>query len=51
MLFFAPPEKQKALRTRLCKRLRIPFSFSNKGSDVVFEAGGTGDPRIMRGEC
>lgn len=51
MLFFAPPEKQKALRARLCKLLRIPFSFSNKGSGVVFEAEGAVHPRFMRGEC
>jgi D-glycero-alpha-D-manno-heptose-7-phosphate kinase len=35
MLFFVPPEKREALRTRLKKLLCVPFAFSNKGSDVV----------------
>jgi D-glycero-alpha-D-manno-heptose-7-phosphate kinase len=51
ILFFASPEKQKALRARLCKLLHIPFSFSNRGSAVVFEAEGAVHPRSMRGEC
>lgn len=51
MLFFVPPEKQKALRARLCRLLRIPFSFSNKGSDVVFEAERAIHLRAMRVEC
>ena len=51
MLFFAPPEKQKALRVRLRKLLRIPFSFSNRGSAVVFEAEGAVHPRSICIEC
>jgi D-glycero-alpha-D-manno-heptose-7-phosphate kinase len=35
MLFFVPPEKREALRTRLKKLLCVPFAFSNKGSHVV----------------
>lgn len=35
MLFFVPPERREALRLRLKKLLRVPFSFSNKGSHVV----------------
>ncbi len=35
MLFFVPPERQAALRSRLAKLLCIPFGFSNKGSNVV----------------
>ncbi len=35
MLFFVPPERREALRARLQKLLCVPFSFSNKGSDVV----------------
>lgn len=35
MLFFAPPERQKALRQRLKHLLRVPFSLSNRGSHVV----------------
>jgi len=35
MLFFVPPERQAALRSRLAKLLCIPFRFSNKGSQVV----------------
>ncbi len=35
MLFFCPPERQAALRSRLAKLLCIPFGFSNKGSQVV----------------
>jgi D-glycero-alpha-D-manno-heptose-7-phosphate kinase len=35
MLFFVPPEKQKALRMRLKKLLCIPFGFSTRGSHVV----------------
>lgn len=35
MLFFVPPEKQAAVRSRLAKLLCIPFGFSNKGSEVV----------------
>jgi D-glycero-alpha-D-manno-heptose-7-phosphate kinase len=35
MLFFVPPERRDALRTRLKKLLCIPFAFSNRGSHVV----------------
>jgi D-glycero-alpha-D-manno-heptose-7-phosphate kinase len=35
MLFFVPPERRKALRRRLEKLLCVPFTFSDKGSNVV----------------
>ena len=35
MLFFVPPQQRQALRERLKSLLCIPFSFSNKGSQVV----------------
>jgi D-glycero-alpha-D-manno-heptose-7-phosphate kinase len=35
MLFYVPPERREALRTRLNKLLCVPFSFSTKGSQVV----------------
>jgi D-glycero-alpha-D-manno-heptose-7-phosphate kinase len=35
MLFYAPPERQQALRERLKKLLCVPFNFSKKGSQVV----------------
>ena len=35
MLFFVPPERRQALRMRLKKLLCVPFTFSNKGSEVV----------------
>jgi D-glycero-alpha-D-manno-heptose-7-phosphate kinase len=35
MLFFVPPEKREALRQRLKKLLCVPFSFSDKGSNVI----------------
>lgn len=35
MLFYVPPERREALRTRLKKLLCVPFAFSNKGSQVV----------------
>ena len=35
MLFFVAPERREALRTRLKKLLCVPFSFSNRGSDIV----------------
>jgi D-glycero-alpha-D-manno-heptose-7-phosphate kinase len=35
MLFFVPPEKREALRTRLKKLLCVPFRFSDRGSHVV----------------
>jgi D-glycero-alpha-D-manno-heptose-7-phosphate kinase len=38
MLFFVPPERRIALRTRLQKLLYVPFRFSSRGSNVlVFE--------------
>jgi D-glycero-alpha-D-manno-heptose-7-phosphate kinase len=35
MLFFVPPERREAVRERLKKLLCVPFTFSNKGSQVV----------------
>jgi D-glycero-alpha-D-manno-heptose-7-phosphate kinase len=35
MLFFLPPERRQNLRERLKKLLCVPFSFSNRGSNVV----------------
>ncbi|SRR6266480_2377136 len=35
MLFFVPPEKKNTLRLRLKNLLCVPFSFSDRGSDVV----------------
>lgn len=35
MLFYVPPEKRQALRTRLKNLLCVPFKFSSKGSEVV----------------
>lgn len=35
MLFFVPPDRQAALRSRLKKLLCVPFNFSTKGSQVV----------------
>jgi D-glycero-alpha-D-manno-heptose-7-phosphate kinase len=35
MLFYVPPERRQALRTRLKKLLCVPFAFSNKGSHVA----------------
>jgi D-glycero-alpha-D-manno-heptose-7-phosphate kinase len=35
MLFYVPPERREALRTRLKKLLCVPISFSNRGSHVV----------------
>ena len=35
MLFFVPPERREELRERLKKLLCIPFTFSNRGSQVV----------------
>jgi len=35
MLFYVPPERRDALRTRLKKLLCVPFGFSNRGSHVV----------------
>jgi D-glycero-alpha-D-manno-heptose-7-phosphate kinase len=35
MLFYVPPERREALRTRLKKLLCVPFAFSTKGSQVV----------------
>jgi D-glycero-alpha-D-manno-heptose-7-phosphate kinase len=35
MLFYVPPERREALRSRLRKLLCIPFGFSDRGSQVV----------------
>ena len=35
MLFYVPPDRREHLRERLKKLLCVPFSFSNKGSQVV----------------
>jgi len=35
MLFFVPPERRKELRARLKNLLCVPFSFSNRGSQVI----------------
>jgi D-glycero-alpha-D-manno-heptose-7-phosphate kinase len=35
MLFYVRPEHREALRNRLKKLLCVPFSFSNKGSNIV----------------
>lgn len=35
MLFFVPPDRREALRTRLKNLLCVPFSFSNRGSHVA----------------
>jgi D-glycero-alpha-D-manno-heptose-7-phosphate kinase len=35
MLFFVPPGRREALRTRLKKLLCVPFGFSNRGGDVA----------------
>src|ERR1700690_3285579 len=35
MLFFVPPDRREALRTRLKKLLCVPFGFSDRGSDVA----------------
>jgi D-glycero-alpha-D-manno-heptose-7-phosphate kinase len=35
MLFFVPPERREALRTRLKNLLCVPMKFSNRGSHVV----------------
>jgi D-glycero-alpha-D-manno-heptose-7-phosphate kinase len=35
MLFFVPPERKEALRTRLKNLLCVPFAFSDRGSDVA----------------
>jgi D-glycero-alpha-D-manno-heptose-7-phosphate kinase len=35
MLFYVPPERREALRTRLKNLLCVPFAFSNRGSHVV----------------
>jgi D-glycero-alpha-D-manno-heptose-7-phosphate kinase len=35
MLFYVPPERRQALRTRLKRLLCVPIAFSNRGSDVV----------------
>lgn len=35
MLFFVPPERRQELRARLKNLLCVPFSFSNRGSQVI----------------
>ena len=35
MLFFVPPDRRETLRASLKNLLCVPFSFSNRGSDVV----------------
>jgi D-glycero-alpha-D-manno-heptose-7-phosphate kinase len=35
MLFYVPPDRREALRTRLKNLLCVPFGFSNRGSHVV----------------
>ena len=35
MLFYVPPERKQAVRTRLKNLLCIPFAFSSRGSDVA----------------
>jgi D-glycero-alpha-D-manno-heptose-7-phosphate kinase len=35
MLFFVPPDRREALRIRLKKLLCVPFSLSDKGSEVI----------------
>lgn len=35
MLFYVPPERRVALRSRLKRLLCVPFGFSNRGSQVV----------------
>jgi len=35
MLFFVPPERREELRLRLRKLLCVPFSFLNRGSQVI----------------
>lgn len=35
MLFFVPPERREALRSRLKKFLCVPFGFSTRGSEVI----------------
>ena len=35
MLFFVPPERREALISRLRKFLYVPFSFSNRGGQVI----------------
>jgi D-glycero-alpha-D-manno-heptose-7-phosphate kinase len=47
MLFFVPPERREELRLRLKKLLCVPFSFSQKGSQVVvYEAEATYDKAL-----
>ncbi len=47
MLFFVPPERREQLRLRLKKLLCVPFSFSQKGSQVVvYEAEATYDKSL-----
>lgn len=36
MLFFAPPEKQPAVRRSLRRLLHVPFKFEHSGSTIIF---------------
>src|SRR6266478_2332796 len=52
MLFFVPPENREALRLRLKKLLCVPFTFSNRGSDVVvYEPEELYDKSLARERC
>jgi D-glycero-alpha-D-manno-heptose-7-phosphate kinase len=49
MLLYVPPERREALRLRLKKLLCVPFSFSNRGSQViVYEPEGEYDEGLAR---
>jgi len=52
MLFFVPPERREALRMQLKKLLCVPFTFSNRGSDVVvYEPEELYDKSLARERC
>lgn len=49
MLLYVPPERREAVRTRLKNLLCVPFSFSNRGSQViVYEPEGEFDEGLSR---
>jgi D-glycero-alpha-D-manno-heptose-7-phosphate kinase len=49
MLLYVPPERREALRLRLKKLLCVPFTFSNRGSQVsVYEPEGEYDEGLMK---
>jgi D-glycero-alpha-D-manno-heptose-7-phosphate kinase len=50
MLFFVPPERRSALRARLDKLLCVPFSLSNKGSNILHETERNHEPRSSGSE-